>query len=78
MTDHTPSENTEVKKPKIICRAIDWEVWIGLCRDEAIADWVDEVILSSIFFACFGLVFLNSITFLTQEPVMAISLELET
>lgn len=33
------------KKPKIIVRAIDWEVWIGMARDQRIIDWVDEVIV---------------------------------
>lgn len=32
------------KKPKIICRALDWEVWVGQVRDQAIIDWVDEII----------------------------------
>lgn len=32
------------KKPKIIVRAVDWEVWVGKARDQRIIDWVDEVI----------------------------------
>lgn len=33
------------KKPMIVVRAIDWEVWIGLARDQKIIDWVDKVIV---------------------------------
>jgi glycosyltransferase involved in cell wall biosynthesis len=33
------------KKPRIIVRALDWEVWIGLVRDQKIIDWVDNVIV---------------------------------
>lgn len=32
------------KKPKFVVRAIDWEVWVGLARDQRIIDWVDQVI----------------------------------
>jgi len=32
------------KKPLIVCRALDWEVWIGYMRDQAIVDWVDKII----------------------------------
>ncbi len=32
------------KKPLIVCRAMDWEVWIGLARDQRIIDWVDKAI----------------------------------
>ena len=32
------------RKPTIVCRALDWEVWIGWVRDQAIVDWVDKVI----------------------------------
>jgi len=32
------------KKPRVVVRAIDWEVWVGLARDQAIIDWVDDVI----------------------------------
>lgn len=44
--DHnrTPDWNND-KKPKVIVRAIDWEVWVGLARDQRIIDWVDEVIV---------------------------------
>jgi hypothetical protein len=34
-------EHPEAKKPKVACRAIDWEVWQGLARDQDIIDWVD-------------------------------------
>lgn len=33
------------KKPRVVVRAIDWEVWVGLARDQAIIDWVDDVIV---------------------------------
>lgn len=33
------------KKPKIIVRALDWEVWIGMARDQKIIDWVDQVVV---------------------------------
>lgn len=32
------------KKPKIVVRALDWEVWLGYARDQQIIDWVDKVI----------------------------------
>ena len=32
------------KKPRIICRVLDWEVWIGWVRDQSIIDWVDNII----------------------------------
>ena len=32
------------KKPKIVVRALDWEVWLGHARDQQIIDWVDKVI----------------------------------
>jgi len=37
-------EHPHVKKPKIVCRAIDWDVWMGLARDQRIIDWVDTAI----------------------------------
>lgn len=40
-------EHPEVKKPKIVCRAIDWEIWTGLVRDQNIVDWVDVAITIS-------------------------------
>lgn len=33
------------KKPKIVVRALDWEVWIGLARDQGMIDWVDNIIV---------------------------------
>lgn len=33
------------KKPRIIVRALDLEVWIGLARDQRIIDWVDDVVV---------------------------------
>ena len=30
------------RKPLIVCRAIDWEVWIGFARSQNIVDWVDK------------------------------------
>lgn len=32
------------KKSRIVVRAIDWEIWVGLARDQRIIDWVDDVI----------------------------------
>ncbi len=37
-----PKDWDNKKKPIIVCRAIDWEVWIGFARDQAIVDWVDK------------------------------------
>jgi len=37
-------KNPKVKKPKMICRAIDWDVWTGLARGQQLIDWVDETI----------------------------------
>lgn len=41
---HWYQDHPEWKKPKFIVRAIDWEVWSGLARDQRIVDWVDEAI----------------------------------
>ena len=30
------------KKPMIVCRAIDWDVWTGFGRNQDIIDWVDK------------------------------------
>lgn len=35
------NKNTKVKKPKIVCRALDYEVWLGLVRSQEMVDWVD-------------------------------------
>lgn len=32
------------KKPLIVVRALDWEVHIGLMRDQAMIDWVDKIV----------------------------------
>lgn len=32
------------KKPIIVVRALDWEVWLGMARDQGMVDWVDKVI----------------------------------
>jgi glycosyltransferase involved in cell wall biosynthesis len=32
------------KKPRVVVRVLDWEVWIGFVRDQAIVDWVDDII----------------------------------
>ena len=32
------------RKPVIVVRALDWEVWIGLARDQGLIDFVDKVI----------------------------------
>jgi glycosyltransferase involved in cell wall biosynthesis len=44
--DHnrTPDWDND-KKPRVIVRALDWEVWIGLARDQQMIDWVDDVIV---------------------------------
>ena len=39
-----PPEWDNKKKPIVVCRALDWEVWIGFVRDQSIVDWVDKVI----------------------------------
>ena len=46
--DHnrTPDWNNK-KKPLIVCRAIDWEVWIGYARDTDLVKWVDKWITIS-------------------------------
>jgi hypothetical protein len=33
------------RKPRIVVRALDWEVWVGLARDQRIIDWVDDCIV---------------------------------
>jgi hypothetical protein len=43
--DDMPPNWDNNKKPKIIVRALDWEVWIGMARDQKIIDWVDQVIV---------------------------------
>lgn len=44
--DHNRTEDWDNnKKPRIVVRAIDWEVWCGLARDQRIIDWVDDVIV---------------------------------
>jgi len=35
------------KKPIMVCRAIDWDVWIGWARDQELIDWVDKWITIS-------------------------------
>jgi hypothetical protein len=30
------------KKPIMVCRAIDWDVWIGWARDQELINWVDK------------------------------------
>lgn len=37
-------EHPDVRKPKFAVRAVDWEVWCGLARDQRIIDWVDVAI----------------------------------
>lgn len=39
-----PEDWDNEKKPKIVVRALDWEVWIGKARDQKIIDWVDFAI----------------------------------
>jgi hypothetical protein len=33
------------KKPRVVVRAVDWEVWIGFVRDQSMIDWVDNIIV---------------------------------
>lgn len=37
-------EHPDIRKPKVVVRAVDWEVWCGLARDQRIIDWVDTTI----------------------------------
>ncbi len=41
---HFHDEHPEWHKPIYACRAIDWEVWVGLARDQTIINWVDVAI----------------------------------
>ncbi len=34
-------EGKFTSKPTFVCRAVDWDVWQGLVRDQAMVDWVD-------------------------------------
>ncbi len=42
--DDMPAFWNNDKKPRVVVRALDWEVWIGFVRDQSIIDWVDDVI----------------------------------
>ena len=42
--DEMPADWDNNKKPIIVCRALDWEVWLGKARDQQVVDWVDKVI----------------------------------
>lgn len=37
-------KHPKVKKPIIVCRALDWEVWRGMVRSQEMVDWVDHAI----------------------------------
>jgi len=37
-------DNPNIKKPTIVVRALDWDVWCGLARDPEMALWIDKVI----------------------------------
>lgn len=37
-----PADWNNAKKPTIVCRAIDWDVWIGWARDQVLVEWVDK------------------------------------
>lgn len=39
---HWHQNHPEWKRPIYAVRAIDWEVWCGLVRDQSIIDWVDH------------------------------------
>lgn len=32
------------KKPMIVVRPLDWDIWLGFMRDQTIIDWVDKII----------------------------------
>ena len=32
------------RRPTIVVRALDWEVYLGMARDQSMIDWVDKVI----------------------------------
>ena len=32
------------KKPRIVCRALDWEIWVGNTRNQNVVDWIDKAI----------------------------------
>lgn len=42
--DDMPKDWDNKKKPRIVVRVLDWEVWIGLVRDQSIIDWVNDII----------------------------------
>src|SRR6266436_696827 len=43
--DHNRTEGWDnSKKPIIVCRILDWEVWTGFVRDQRIVDGVDKII----------------------------------
>lgn len=35
-------EGSKCKKPKIVVRAIDWDIWIGFARNQDLVSWVDQ------------------------------------
>lgn len=43
--DQMPPDWDNNQKPRIVVRALDWEVWIGLARDQKMIDWVDDIIV---------------------------------
>lgn len=43
--DDMPADWDNSKKPRIVVRILDWEVWIGLVRSQEMIDWVDDVIV---------------------------------
>ena len=43
--DDMPENWDNSKKPKIVCRLLDWEVWLGKARDQSMIDWVDQAIV---------------------------------
>lgn len=42
--DDMPPDWDNNKKPRIVVRALDWEIWLGHMRDQAMVDWVDDII----------------------------------
>lgn len=42
--DEMPADWDNTKKPTIVVRALDWEVWLGKARDQQVIDWIDKII----------------------------------
>ncbi len=42
--DDMPKDWDNTKKPRIVVRVLDWEVWCGQVRSQEMVDWVDNII----------------------------------